>query len=156
MVYVFDTNSFRVVSNYFPKQFPSFWQKFDGYVSAGDILSVREVYNELEHENNKQHLRDWVRANKKAFVIPTDEETAFLGEIFAVPHFQQLVGKQQLLKGMPVADPFVVACARIRKACVVTEEVLKRNAAKIPNVCEHFGVEYTNVEGFLVKEGWSF
>jgi hypothetical protein len=156
VVYIFDTNSFRVLGNYFPRQFPSFWQRFNECVAAGEILSVREVYNELQHVVNRQHLLDWTRTNKKAFVVPNDEETRFLGEIFAIAHFRQLVGKQQLLQGTPVADPFIIACGKVRNACVVTEEVLKKNAAKIPNVCDHFSVEYTNVEGFLAREGWTF
>ena len=54
---------------------------------------------------------------------------------------------------MPVADPFVIALAKVRDGCVVTEETMRPNAAKVPNVCEHFGIEYTNVEGFMNKEG---
>ena len=33
---------------------------------------------------------------------------------------------------------------------------MKKNAGKIPNVCEHFGVDWTNVEGFMAREGWTF
>jgi len=66
------------------------------------------------------------------------------------------VGEQQRLRGFPVADPFVVACARVRNGCVVTEEAKKPNAAKIPNVCEHFGLECTNVEGFMARNDWQF
>ena len=33
---------------------------------------------------------------------------------------------------------------------------MKKNAAKIPNVCEHFGVHCTNVEGFMERESWTF
>jgi Domain of unknown function (DUF4411) len=80
----------------------------------------------------------------------------FVATIFSVPHFKYLVGQRQILKGMPVADPFVVAAAKIRGACVVTEEKLKKNAARIPNVCEHFDVLYTNMEGFMEDEGWQF
>lgn len=62
----------------------------------------------------------------------------------------------QRLRGYPVADPFVVACARVRDGCVVTEEASRPNAARIPNVCGHFGVRCTNVEGFLREIGWEF
>ena len=30
---------------------------------------------------------------------------------------------------------------------VVTEEKFKKDAAKIPNVCEYFDIEWTDVEG---------
>lgn len=80
MIYVFDTNSFRVLGNYYPDRFPSFWEMFDGLVAA----------------------------------------------------------------------------AGARGGCVVTEEANTQNAAKIPNVCEHFGVDCTNVEGFMERESWTF
>ena len=73
-----------------------------------------------------------------------------------MPHFRQLIGQKQRLKGLPVADPFLVARGALQDASVVTEETLKPNAAKVPNVCEHFGVRSTNVQGFLVEVGWRF
>ena len=60
------------------------------------------------------------------------------------------------LKGRPVADPFVVAAAKARGACAVTEESMRETAAKIPNVCDHFEIDWTNVEGFMKREGWAF
>jgi hypothetical protein len=30
------------------------------------------------------------------------------------------------------------------------------NAAKIPNVCEHFGIHWTDIEAFLKQNGWTF
>jgi len=55
-----------------------------------------------------------------------------------------------------VADPFVIALAKARDGCVVTEETMRPNAAKIPNVCEHFGIEYAKLEGVMNKEAWTF
>ena len=48
MIYVFDTSSFRVLGNYYPDRFPSFWEMFDELVAAGRIVSVREVHRELD------------------------------------------------------------------------------------------------------------
>ncbi len=99
---------------------------------------------------------DWSKLAAYPQPVLTPEEQAFVGEIFRVRHFQALVGNTQRLTGLPVADPFVIAAARIRGGCVVTEEVKKPNAAKVPNVCEHFGIECLNVEGFLEQNGWEF
>lgn len=156
MIYVFDTSSFIVVGHYFPEQFPSFWEHFDAAVSAQQILSVREVFRELDNESCRTHLRDWIARNKNAFATPTTPEAEFVASIFAVDHFRQLVTQKQRLKGTPVADPFVIAAAAIRNGCVVTEEMPKENAAKIPNVCEHFSVEWTSLEGFMAAEKWRF
>jgi len=156
MGYVFDTSSFIVLGHYFPERFPSFWEKFDAAVSQGVVASVREVHRELSTHLARPHLADWVKKNRSIFSAPSSEEMAFVGQIFAVAHFQYLVGEKERLKGTPVADPFVVACASVRSACVVTEEAKKENAAKIPNVCEHFGITWTNLEGFMALEGWEF
>jgi hypothetical protein len=156
MVYVFDTSSFRVLGNYFPQRFPSFWKLFDTSVLKGEIISPREVYNELRGQVNKPHLLAWINTNKMIFEIPGEKETEFVGQIFAIPHFQQLVSERHRLRGTPVADPFVIAMAKVRGGCVVTEEAKKENAARIPNVCEHFEIPWRNVEGFMEAKGWEF
>lgn len=77
-------------------------------------------------------------------------------QVLAIPHFQSLIGTKAILKGTPVADPFVVAAGKVNKAVVVTQEKLKRNAAKIPNACQHFHVPCINLETFMTKQGWTF
>ena len=59
-------------------------------------------------------------------------------------------------RGSPVTDPFVIAVARGRGGYVGTEEAMRENAAKIPNVCDHFVVPWSDAEGFKEAEGWSF
>lgn len=156
MPYVFDTNSFQVLEHYYPERFPTFWENFDRAVEAGTVISVREVYNEMERLARTPWLLDWAKARRASFLKPSSDETRFVAEIFQNPHFRALVGETQRLQGFPVADPFLIACARAREGCVVTEESLKPNAAKIPNVCGHFGVDCTNVEGFLDRMDWRF
>jgi hypothetical protein len=39
---------------------------------------------------------------------------------------------------------------------VVTEEKHKKNGVTIPNICEHFDIPYTNLEGFMENEDWQF
>ncbi len=155
MIYVFDTNSLRVMGSYFPERFPSFWGKMNQLISDGRIISVKEVYSELEHQA-QGHLLDWVQSNKRIFLPPNPEETEFVGEIFKNAHFLQLVSSKAIAKGTAVADPFVVASAKIKNACVVTEEARKEHAAKIPNICEHYDISYTNLDGFMGIEGWRF
>jgi hypothetical protein len=156
MVYIFDTSSFIVLNNYFPKNFPTLWEKIDLLLKEDKFISVQEVFKELEPGRNKKFLLDWVTSNKKIFLKPTQNETLFVSEIFKIKHFQYLVSERQMLQGKPVADPFIIACAKIKKGCVITEEAFKPNAARIPNVCQHFEIDCTNVEGFMDREGWQF
>lgn len=128
---------------------------FDELVAAGRIVSVREARRELD-QNIKDHLDRWVDRNKRIFLSPSAEETEFVSRIFEMQHFRQIVPPRNISIGRSVADPFLIAAAESRGGCVVTEESYKKNAAKIPNVCEHFGVSCTNVEGFMEREGWTF
>ena len=120
------------------------------------VVSAREVYNEIVSQVKDKWYLDWLKQHKEMFLTPGVEEGKFIAESFKVPHFQQIVGEQQRLLGQYVADPFVVACASVCNGTVVTEEAVKENAAKIPNVCQYFGVNFTNVQGFLEQKGWKF
>lgn len=156
MIHFLDTNCFRLLESYYPSRFPSFWRAFDEAVGLGVIASVREVGKELERGNTAPHIDEWTKANPEFFREPREAELAAVGEIFSIRHFQKLVGDKQILTGSPVADPFLVAAAMIAGGCVVTEERHKPNSAKIPSVCEYFGVQCTNLEGMLVALDWSF
>lgn len=156
MGYVFDTNSFIVVGHYFPDAFPTFWEQFNRRIRDKTVISVREVYRELENNATRAHLIEWIKTNKEAFPVPAPDEPTFLTQIFAVPKFREIVRQKEIRKGSPVADPFIIAAARAQGACVVTEEKERPNAARIPNICRHFGIDCTDVEGFMAREGLRF
>lgn len=156
MVYVFDTSSFIVIGHYYPEQFPSFWDKFNQAVNLEKIISVREVFRELDQEASIDHLSNWVERHRSIFETPNAAATQFVSTIFSVPHFQALVSEKSRLAGRPCADPFIIAWAKVIGGCVVTEEKERPNAPKIPNVCQHFGVDCTNLQGFMEREGWTF
>jgi Domain of unknown function (DUF4411) len=155
-VYVLDTSSFRVLGNYYPDTFPTFWAQLDELVQAERFVSVSESRKEIAIQDASAHLASWVDQHSNIFRTPTSREMTAVARIFAISHFQQLIGQKQRLRGYPVADPFVIARAMVDGACVVTEEALKPNAAKIPNVCQHFQVACLNMQGLLKQEGWRF
>jgi len=156
MIYLFDTGSFSKLKHFYPSVFKSVWIGLDTLVTEGLLLSTKEVWNELEGGDPHKPLQDWLKARKNLFTTPTQAELSFVGRIFAVDHFQTLIGEKQRLRGMPVADPFVIAAAAIRGGTVVSEEQFKPNAAKIPNVCRHFSIGCVSLEEFMAKEGWQF
>lgn len=155
-LYVFDTNSLTVFGNYYPDIFPTFWEQVEGLLRDGVIVSCREVRKELDRHCDFAHLLAWADAHPDVFASPTNSEMLFVAEIFKVPHFRQLIGQKQQLRGWPVADPFIIARGAGHDACVITEEERKPNAAKIPNVCDHFGVRHGNVQDFMSELGWRF
>ncbi len=159
MIYVFDTSSIYVLKDYYFETFRSFWDNFQEDIQDGKVVSVREVLKELDDRFNKVRyawLWSWICENRQIFTIPDEAQTKFISEIFQVKHFQALIGLKQQLRGKAVADPFVIACAHVIKGCVVTEEIEKPNASKIPNVCRHFGIDCINLESYLSRKNWSF
>lgn len=80
----------------------------------------------------------------------------FVQEIFKIEHFQIIISRKNLLLGRPVADPFVIAKAKIIDGTVVTNEANRPNGAKIPNICERFNVKCVDLEKFMEIEKWSF
>ena len=155
MIYVLDTNSFRELERYYPDIFTTFWRLFQAEVDKGDVVSVREVWRELQ-ACPETSVIEWAKANTAIFKPPTAPEAVFVADIFAVPHFGQLISAKAQTTGQPVADPFLIAAAKIYGGTVVTQERFKPNAAKIPNVCNHFGIACTTFEGFLKAKQWNF
>lgn len=156
MTYIFDTGSISKLKHYYPNVFKSIWLGLDGLVASGDLISTREVWNELQLGVPNPNVQAWIQANKHIFQVPQAAELQVVAQILAIPHFQALIGTKQQLNGTPVADPFVIALAKIQNGTVVTEEELKPNAAKVPNVCQHFKVPCMNLEQFMQVQGWSF
>lgn len=155
-VYVFDSGPFiHLFRHFYPGRFPTLWERFDEMIVEARITSTREVRNELEGFGDD--LESWTKGNRQVFVTPTAEELEVVRQIFDNQHFQMMIRKKERLEGKPVADPFVIARASVvGDACVVTTEAHNPNAAKIPNVCDHFDIDWTGLEGFMEREEWSF
>ena len=112
----------------------------------------------MELKGHGDDLAAWCKENRQqVFITPSSEELEFVKAIFEVRHFQAMIRKKERLQGGSVADPFVVARAKcLENGCVITTEKYSPNAAKIPNVCEYFGVDCTNLEAFMEREKWRF
>lgn len=155
MIYVFDSGPFiDLFRYYYKKRFPTLWTQFDLIVEEKKVVSVREVFNEISKVDD--NLGEWSKKNKDLFLKPEEKEFYNLIDIFKVKHFQQIIRKQEMLQGKPVADPFVIAKAKYLNATVVTTEKYSENGAKVPNVCKHFNVKYLNLEEFMEEEKWEF
>jgi hypothetical protein len=156
MSYVFDSSPLiSLFRSYYRRRFPSLWERFDTLVEEGELVSTREVLREIE-DGPVDALRGWAADRHHLFATPTGAEGAFVSRIYGVAHFQQNIEQQKILKGGFNADPFVVAKAAVDEGTVVTMEALRPNAARIPNICEHFGVQWLSLEDFMEEEGWVF
>ncbi len=151
-VYITDTSVFLTLGFYYPSRFPTIWKRIDELAKANRFFSVKEVRRELELNCPHPHIEDWLRNNRRVFKTPKDEELQVVAQIFSDKKFQGLVRKSNILKAKPVADPFVVASAKIHDGYVVTQESFKPHGARIPTVCKEFNVECINLEEFLEFE----
>lgn len=155
MSYVFDTGPFvSLFRNFYPSTFITLWENFDALIENGEIISTREVFREIEGQDDD--LLTWAKNHKQIFATPTPQEGEFVAGVYAVAHFQSNIEQQKILKGGKNADPFVVAKAAVEGLHVVTLEKLKPNAAKVPNICKHFDLPCLSLENFMQKEGWKF
>jgi hypothetical protein len=154
--YVFDNSPLSALfRNYYRRTFPTLWERFGQLVADNRLVSTREVFREIE-DGPIESLLEWATENRDPFATPTAEEGAFVAKIYAVPRFQQNIEQKKLLRGGKVADPFVIARAACENRTVVTVEVMKPNAVKIPNICAHFGVKCVSLPEFMEAEGWTF
>ena len=154
-MYVIDTSVISALHrNYYRSQFVTLWERFDKMVAEGRFTSTREAYRELDDGGGESF--EWAQRNAGLFVTPTAKEGSFVAQIYAVPHFQANIEKQKILKGGRNADPFLIARAASLGATVLTMEQLKDNAAKIPNICDHFKVPCIDLRQFMQKEKWIF
>jgi predicted nucleic acid-binding protein len=154
-MYVLDTSVISALHrNYYRSRFVSLWKAFDDMLGAGKFTSTREALRELEDLGGDP--LDWANANPDLFVVPDAQEGLFVSRIYAVEHFQANIERQKVLTGGRNADPFLIARAASIGGTVVTMEQLRPNAAKIPNICEHFEVPYLDLQRFMEKEDWVF
>lgn len=158
MIYIVDANSLSNLQHFPQDVFPTLWDNIELLVISRRLLSVKEVFDELDKRfATSMELGTWLKQHKSIFEPPNPQEMTFVrSEIFTISHFQQLVNNRTIATGGPAADPWIVAKAKILGGCVVTEERLKPNAAKIPNVCSHFTIDCISLSEMLRREGWRF
>lgn len=154
--YVIDSCSLIKLGHFFPSRFPSLWKHIETLTTSGRLISVKECRKEIDSYGNDDFIKVWAKDHSSIFLPATPKETQFVSEIFAVKHFSTLISEKAILQGKTVADPFLIASAKINSFTLVTEELYKDKAAKIPNVCRHFGVKYITLEELMEMENLTF
>ncbi len=150
MIYVVDTCVFRnIFYHVYRSVIPEIWDSLEDMLSSGEIISVKEAYKELELQFVKNgKVLNWLKKYKSSFHDATNNEAIIVSQIYENRNFQNGVKEKNIRNGIPVADAFLVAKAKILGGTVVTREEYSPNAAKIPNLCEAFNVEYIGDEEF--------
>ncbi len=159
-VYCVDTSAWIDLKDIYPKRiFESVWTKIETLVDDNRIISPQEVYAEIEQVDDD--LYKWFK-NHRQIIRNLDEEQIALAKTIE-SQFPRLVDPD---KEIPVADPFVIALAKIEtrnltmldsKCIVVSQEKPRSSTAsrpKIPDVCEAYDVEHFSIIEFFDNEGW--
>jgi hypothetical protein len=155
-MYVFDTTLLWAFGRYYPPQFPTIWKRVNELIKDDNFRSVREVRREIQNNCPFEHITVWVKLNHRVFRVPNEDESKFIAEMFREEQYRGLIKRQNMLKGLPVADPFVIAAGKVHGGCVITDELRKKGGARIPTLCQAFGVECINVEEFLSRENLKY
>ena len=152
-VYVVDTCVIREMLFHFRREIPTFdrmWDKVDQMIENGEIVFVKESFSELKRQCTSDENLKWLKSKKEYFTAPSNRECEIVAQIYAQRNFQNNIARKNILNGQPVADAFLVARAKNigEEAIVVSREILKPNAAKIPNICEALKVRYMDDKEF--------
>ena len=104
VIYVLDTCVLReLLFHVFRSVNPEIWKSLEGMLDSGEIISVKEVYRELERQLSKDNEKmAWLKQYKRSFNKATDEEANIVKKIYANRNFQNGVTEKNILTGRPV------------------------------------------------------
>ena len=136
---------------YPPASFPGLWTRIAALVAAGEIVSSDEVKREIEAKDDL--LLAWCKPRTPMFVPLSGDIQAVATQILAT--LPKLVDSRT---GKSMADPFVVATAKVTNTILVTQErpTGKAERPKIPEACDLTGVAWVSLLDVIKAEGWVF
>jgi Domain of unknown function (DUF4411) len=131
--------------------FGSLWAHFDKMIECGDLLSPDEVLHELEKREDGVYR--WAKARKQLFYPIDTQLQQAVTEVML--RFPRLMDSRP---GHNLADPWVVALAKITGRTVVTCEKQTGNDRnpRIPDVCIGLGVPWITLLQLIRDEKLSF
>lgn len=162
MIYLLDANTLIEAKNryYGMSICPGYWAWVLRSHGQGVLASIESVGDELRRGNDE--LAQWAKHNKALFLPVSDEstQTAFAQvaeHVASQSHTMKPGALDEFLSG---ADPWLIAKAMTRTdSVVVTHEQFNqqmRRKYSIPNVCQHFGLQWMDTFAVLGHTRASF
>lgn len=135
---------------YPPDVFPAVWSRLEELCDEGVIVAAEEV--KIEMERKQDEVFEWVK--KHVQLVPLDTQIQLAAREILTNH------ERLVMKGgrRSLADPFVIAVAKVHGCTVVTGEPRRGRLDKpnIPDVCEALGVRWVNLLGMFRELGIRF
>lgn len=160
MIYLLDSNIFIEAKNrYYGFDFcPAFWDFLDAEINKTTILTIKEVYTELS--NGDDNLAQWIKDRKGSTFFTAVDDINTQKEFSKIAQYvSDNFSQEEANKFLSVADPWLIAKAKVLGATIVTHEVLaptNTKKVKIPNICAYFGVSYSNPFNMIRNLGGKF
>jgi hypothetical protein len=157
--YCLDTSALTTAwrFHYPPNVFPSLWKDIDACITDGLLIAPDEVLEELKTGGDE--LYDWVSVRPSLFIQPDKAIQDVVKSILAHPEHVKLLYSKHATS-LVVADPFVIAAAKVHACTVVSAEAYQYDVSpkktKIPNVCADLGVAHLSVVEFIQERGWIY
>lgn len=162
MTYLLDANTLIEAKNRYYRMTvcPAYWAWVQLSHEAGDVSSIEPVGVELRRGNDE--LAQWAKNQLTLFKPVSDEATqqAFTQVAAHVASQASTMKAGALEEFLGGADPWLIAKAMIeRDTVIVTHEQFNlqlRRKYSIPNVCQHFGVDWIDTFELLSRSGARF
>lgn len=162
-LFCIDTSAFVRIFRFYPLGLvKQIWESLENLFHEERMISHILVYEEITTSSKEQDFLS-------KCVTP-------LRPFFKGMNFNQLLMVSKIVKEFPglidpykernEADPWLIALAieekkqldlfNPSKELYLVSEENERKPFKIPAVCEHYGINHINLNGFYEMQGWSF
>jgi hypothetical protein len=150
--FLLDTNILITpYQNYYPFDMaPHYWEQISDYIKRGNIVILDKVF--IEAQKGDDQLSEWMK--NEITEQYNHKSPDVIHSYGSVLDYIQTCGlyKESALRmwaDNETADAWLIATAMVSELCIVTLEArsgglsksLPSKEAKIPDVCDHFGVE---------------
>lgn len=147
MAFVLDSNILIQAKNeYYAFDIcPGFWELLEREAAAGNLLSIEQVFDEIQ--DGKDELAEWVAGRR--------EQVSEVSQWVMSADYKDAAKRDFLAN----ADPFIIAFAKANGHIVASHEVHiegERRKVKIPTVCSALGVECVRTFDMLRALGAKF
>ncbi|HIA3652971.1 MULTISPECIES: DUF4411 family protein [Enterococcus] len=159
--FLIDSNAFITPHrNYYQFSFaPTFWELLNQHCSSGKIMTLDMVMGELcreKEDEKKDDMQIWLESSFTGIPVSSKTQDVLTNYAIVMNHLQiddkYLEDAAREWSDVKVADPWLIAVAKTYGYTIVSFEkrmsISSRNPtkrAKIPNICDDFGIKYCNL-----------